>query len=198
MSTKEGVDENGDYYTPDLAYTTQTRVQPTISPEESIVRLISSKTASSGSPQVSMSLKKGIKRIRVSTNISNTEMVPTQNGIAARNIPTLLPLPIPQSERERERERERESAQKSTTEPIDLETAGLVEKKRKVLSLTTVPTITLVPESEDILVSTPCSTYMTMTYNFSIYFCLLLFSSLCCESQEIFYFATKKLLLELF
>ena len=164
-STKEGVDENGDYYTPDLAYTTQTRVQPTISPEESIVRLISSKTASSGSPQVSMSLKKGIKRIRVSTNIStNTEMVPTQNGIAARNILTVLPLPIPQSDRERERERE--SAQKNSSELslVDQEVAGLVEKKRKVLSLTTVPTITLAPESEDILVSTPCSTYMTVMH----------------------------------
>lgn len=69
----EGSDDRGDFDTPALPCPSLLRNQPTISPEASIYRLISSKTAYSGSPSTDSAFRKGLKRMRAvtSTDISN-------------------------------------------------------------------------------------------------------------------------------
>ena len=94
-SGNEGtVDENGDYFTPDGDYTSQIKTHTTISPEESIVRLVSSKIISNGSPKTSINFKKSVKRMR---NVTNSDLIPSlvSDGIASRVITSsLISIPI--------------------------------------------------------------------------------------------------------
>ena len=88
--TKERTGENGEYVTPALAHTALVRVQPTISPEDAIQRLISSKTAYSSSPHTELSLKKGVKRMRA---VTSSEISSVVCGVPEARLAHLVPLP---------------------------------------------------------------------------------------------------------
>ena len=177
----ENIDENGNYVTPDVAHTAQTRGPHTkISPEDSIIRLISSKIISNGSPKTSINLKKGLKRMRT---VSHNDLIPSSSsissvvsdGIAARMItPTLatststsLSLSIsrisnimsdnPLTSFAIEAEALAEADQKVEEEEekkIAVTRDEHDSKKRKILTLSEAPSILQIEESKKIIVST--------------------------------------------
>ena len=179
----ENIDENGNYVTPDVAHTAQTRGPHTkISPEDSIIRLISSKIISNGSPKTSINLKKGLKRMRT---VSHNDLIPSSSsissvvsdGIAARMItPTLatstststsLTLSIsrisnimsdnPLTSFAIEAEALAEADQKVEKEEekkIAVTRDEHDSKKRKILILSEAPSIPQIEESKKIIVST--------------------------------------------
>lgn len=67
---KEEAGDSIEYATPAIASAALTRLQPTISPEESIARLISSKAACTSSPSTesALKIKSSLKRLRTVTH----------------------------------------------------------------------------------------------------------------------------------
>ena len=171
-------DENGDYYTPDGDHGSQIKTHTAISPEDSIVRLVSSKIISNGSPKTHINLKKGLKRMR---NVTHSDFIPSlvTDGIASRVItPSTISLPMSLSKNNNiisdnpitslaiEAEAQLEVDVEVNVE-VDIEVGkqGVIEantedqydsKKRKILIIEEITSIRPTTESEKVIVST-CS-----------------------------------------
>ena len=173
-SGNEGnVDENGDYFTPDGDYTSQIKAHTTITPEESIVRLVSSKIISNGSPKTSINFKKSVKRMR---NVTHSDLISSlvSDGIASRVItPSLISIPSSVSKNNKMISENpmtsiaiEAEAQVEVEVDVDVEVGrhGTKEssvavdqynsKKRRVLIIEGIPNIRPITVSDKIVVST--------------------------------------------
>jgi hypothetical protein len=142
--SKERTGENGEYVTPAVAHTTLVRVQPTISPEDAIQRLISSKTAYSSSPHTELALKKGVKRMRA---VTSSEISSVVCGVANSRFAPPVHKPLPPS---------LPAAVAVTTVPTSAVSAVVTKndveavldgKKNRILPYSAAPTIPHIVES---------------------------------------------------
>jgi hypothetical protein len=145
--SKERTGENGEYVTPALAHTTLVRVQPTISPEDAIQRLISSKTAYSSSPHTDLALKKGVKRMRA---VTSSEISSVVCGVADSRVAPPVHKPLPPSLPATVAVTPAPTSAASAVVAKDDVEAVLDGKKNRILPYSAAPTIPHIVESTTI------------------------------------------------